>query len=150
MIIADCHVHSEFSSDSNAPVSSIIEQAIARGMEYFYLTDHHDIDFPAEAQLHEGVYQLVLIAKIGDAGFKNKERVVTVNYNNVFELVNDSEDATDSIVQLEINNESEVEPLQDVYVIAGKYNNGNIRLNKNDQSVVDIDVSPITDWYEGD
>lgn len=56
------------------------------------------IDFPAEAQLHEGVYQLVLIAKIGDAGFKNKERVVTVNYNNIFELVNDSEDATDSIV----------------------------------------------------
>lgn len=49
MILADCHVHSEFSSDSNAPVSAVIKQAIQAGMQYFYLTDHHDIDFPADA-----------------------------------------------------------------------------------------------------
>ncbi len=49
MILADCHVHSEFSSDSNASVTAIIEQAIHKGMSYFYLTDHHDIDFPKDA-----------------------------------------------------------------------------------------------------
>lgn len=49
MILADCHVHSEFSSDSQAPLSQMIEQAIAKHMHYFYLTDHHDIDFPIEA-----------------------------------------------------------------------------------------------------
>ncbi|MDD6332768.1 MAG: histidinol-phosphatase HisJ family protein [Clostridium sp.] len=49
MIQADCHVHSEFSSDSQAPVTDIIECAIKKGMHYFYLTDHHDIDFPINA-----------------------------------------------------------------------------------------------------
>lgn len=108
------------------------------------------VDFPAEAQLYDGVYQLIVVAKIADAGYNAAERTVTVNYNNVFELVSDSEDATNSAVQLEINNESNVEPLQDVYVIAGGYNNGSIHLNRNDATIVDIDVSPITDWYEGD
>lgn len=45
-MLADCHVHSEFSSDSEAPVTTMLERAIACGMKYFYLTDHHDIDFP--------------------------------------------------------------------------------------------------------
>ena len=49
MILADCHVHSEFSSDSRAPLSRIIECALTNRMRYFYLTDHHDIDFPIEA-----------------------------------------------------------------------------------------------------
>lgn len=49
MIIADCHLHSEFSSDSSAPVTDMLEQAIQKGMQYFYLTDHHDIDFPPAA-----------------------------------------------------------------------------------------------------
>lgn len=84
-----------------------------------------------------------------DPGYNASERTVTVNYNNIFELVDDSEGATDSAVQLEINNQSEVTPSQDVYVIAGKYDNGSIRLNRNDMNIVDIDVSPLTDWYEG-
>lgn len=49
MIIADCHLHSEFSSDSSTPVTDMLERAIQKGMRYFYLTDHHDIDFPPEA-----------------------------------------------------------------------------------------------------
>lgn len=49
MILADSHVHSEFSSDSTTPVTDVIEKAIQTGMSYFYLTDHHDIDFPIEA-----------------------------------------------------------------------------------------------------
>ncbi|MBQ8982318.1 MAG: histidinol-phosphatase HisJ family protein [Lachnospiraceae bacterium] len=49
MIIADCHLHSEFSSDSDTPVTTMLEQAFDHQMKYFYLTDHHDIDFPPEA-----------------------------------------------------------------------------------------------------
>jgi histidinol-phosphatase (PHP family) len=48
MIIADSHVHSAFSSDSTAPVESMIEAAIANGFTRFYLTDHMDFDFPIE------------------------------------------------------------------------------------------------------
>ena len=46
MILADCHVHSCFSSDADTPVEQIIEAAIAQGRKYFYLTDHHDFDYP--------------------------------------------------------------------------------------------------------
>ncbi len=46
MILADCHVHSAFSSDAETPVEQMIEAAIAQGRQYFYLTDHHDFDYP--------------------------------------------------------------------------------------------------------
>ena len=46
MILADCHVHSCFSSDADTPVEQMIEAAIAQGRKYFYLTDHHDFDYP--------------------------------------------------------------------------------------------------------
>ncbi len=49
MIIADCHLHSEFSSDSHARIADLLHQAVQKGMHCFYLTDHHDIDFPPEA-----------------------------------------------------------------------------------------------------
>lgn len=46
MLAADCHVHSMFSSDSDTPVESMIEAAIRQGRTCFYLTDHHDADYP--------------------------------------------------------------------------------------------------------
>ncbi len=46
MILADCHVHSAFSDDSDTPVEQMIETAIAQGRSYFYITDHHDFDYP--------------------------------------------------------------------------------------------------------
>ena len=46
MIAADCHVHSSFSSDSDTPVEQMIEAAISQGRTYFYITDHHDFDYP--------------------------------------------------------------------------------------------------------
>lgn len=108
------------------------------------------VEFPAEAQLYDGVYQLVLVAKIADAGYKNNLRTVTINNNNVFELVSDSEESgVENPVQIEIINQSSVEPLQDVYVVAGSYSDDTVHLHRNDNSVVDVDVSPITSWYEG-
>lgn len=48
MLRADCHVHSNFSSDSNTDPKDNILQAIMLGMDTFYFTDHHDIDFVAQ------------------------------------------------------------------------------------------------------
>ncbi|MBO4949108.1 MAG: histidinol-phosphatase HisJ family protein [Peptococcaceae bacterium] len=47
MILADCHVHSSFSDDCDAAVEQMIETAIVQGRKYFYITDHHDFDYPA-------------------------------------------------------------------------------------------------------
>lgn len=44
----DSHIHTEFSSDSEASVRMQIERAIDLGMKAIYITDHQDIDFPEE------------------------------------------------------------------------------------------------------
>ncbi|MHB8130602.1 MAG: histidinol-phosphatase HisJ family protein [Mobilitalea sp.] len=46
MIIADYHVHSDFSSDSQAPMDLIIERAIQLGLKKLCFTDHMDYDYP--------------------------------------------------------------------------------------------------------
>ena len=46
MIFPDYHLHSEFSTDSTAPLSEIIASAKEKGLTSLCLTDHHDLDFP--------------------------------------------------------------------------------------------------------
>lgn len=46
MILADYHVHSNFSSDSEAPMEEMIEKAISYGLKRICFTDHMDYDFP--------------------------------------------------------------------------------------------------------
>lgn len=48
MILADYHVHSDFSSDSTAPMEQMIEQAIQLGLKRICFTDHMDYDYPKE------------------------------------------------------------------------------------------------------
>ena len=48
MFLADCHVHSLFSSDSEESLEAIIETCISKGFQYAYFTDHHDMDFPVD------------------------------------------------------------------------------------------------------
>ncbi|MDU3396908.1 MAG: histidinol-phosphatase HisJ family protein, partial [Clostridiales bacterium] len=43
-MICDCHLHTEFSGDSNTPVRLQIEKAIGLGMKELCITDHHDYD----------------------------------------------------------------------------------------------------------
>ena len=43
-MIYDCHLHTEFSGDSNTPISLQIEKAIELGMKEMCITDHHDYD----------------------------------------------------------------------------------------------------------
>lgn len=44
-MLPDYHLHTEFSGDSEAPVRSVIEQAISLGMTEICITDHHDYDY---------------------------------------------------------------------------------------------------------
>ena len=44
-MIADFHLHTRFSGDSEADVDKIIESAIAKGMKYMAITDHNDFEF---------------------------------------------------------------------------------------------------------
>lgn len=120
--------------------------------EIEYTKDRHVvvITYPAQAQVYEGVYELVVVAKIHDSSYKGNIRTVSATFPGLFELVKDQSQATDNPIQIEIVNTDDTESLQDVYVIAGRYDNNSIHINRNDMGVVDIDVSPITQWYEGD
>lgn len=51
MIIADSHVHSDFSSDSQAPMEQMIDRAIELGLKKIYFTDHMDYDYPPVSDL---------------------------------------------------------------------------------------------------
>jgi hypothetical protein len=106
--------------------------------------------FPASAQRYPGVYQLLVVADIADSSYQRGVRTVTVNYNNIFELVSDSEECdADYNTQIEINSDSELGPVQDFYVVSGYYNDDNIVLQRNDEGgKINIDVSPISGWYE--
>lgn len=46
MIKSDCHMHTEFSTDSDAPVRGMIEASLKKGLEEICLTDHYDKDYP--------------------------------------------------------------------------------------------------------
>lgn len=46
MILADFHVHSSFSDDCDTTVEQMIDAAVQQGRKYFYITDHHDFDYP--------------------------------------------------------------------------------------------------------
>ena len=51
MILADTHVHSEFSSDSKAPMEQMIQRALQLGMKKLIFTDHMDYDYPPVSEL---------------------------------------------------------------------------------------------------
>lgn len=44
-------MHSEFSTDSEAPVRSMIEASMKKGLEEICLTDHYDKDYPEEPDI---------------------------------------------------------------------------------------------------
>lgn len=51
MIIADYHVHSDFSSDSKAPMEEMVKKAISLGLKRICFTDHMDYDYPKVSDL---------------------------------------------------------------------------------------------------
>lgn len=57
---SDCHMHTEFSTDSDAPVRDMLEEAVRRGMDGVCVTDHLDLDFPEDEGLGPDAFQLDL------------------------------------------------------------------------------------------
>ena len=49
-VAGDCHMHTCFSTDSDAPVRSMLDEAVARGLRSVCITDHMDIDFPPDEE----------------------------------------------------------------------------------------------------
>ena len=58
MIEYDCHMHSEFSTDSRTPLLKQVQKSIATGLQGICMTDHMDYEFPREqmdsALIYEG------------------------------------------------------------------------------------------------
>jgi len=47
-ILYDCHIHSNFSSDSKELPENIIDKALSLGLKGICFTDHNDYDYPLE------------------------------------------------------------------------------------------------------
>ena len=47
-ILCDSHLHTEFSTDSESPVRSMLDAAVERGLKAVCITDHMDLDFPPQ------------------------------------------------------------------------------------------------------
>ena len=45
-ILADFHMHTHHSGDSEAPMKDMIESAISKGLTHICFTEHHDSDYP--------------------------------------------------------------------------------------------------------
>lgn len=54
-IECDFHMHTAFSSDSEAPVEKMLDAAIRKGMDTVCITDHMDVDYPAEKE-DDGIF----------------------------------------------------------------------------------------------
>ena len=53
---ADCHMHTKFSGDSDAPVRDMLDAAIERGLESVCITDHIDEDYPEDEDTGENIF----------------------------------------------------------------------------------------------
>ena len=57
-ILADYHLHSSFSGDSDIPMERMIERGIAIGMETMCFTEHMDMDYPYKKEEESGLFDL--------------------------------------------------------------------------------------------
>lgn len=59
--------------------------------------------FPAQAQIYTGTYKLVVVAKVYEPGYcKDNLRTITIDYENVFTLVNSSDQGCDGNVTIRV------------------------------------------------
>lgn len=47
-ILADCHLHSSFSADSDTPMETMIQEALSKGLKTITFTEHNDFNFPCD------------------------------------------------------------------------------------------------------
>lgn len=126
------------------------------------------VDFPADQQLHAGVYTLILVVKLYTPGYTNNIKTVSADMPNVFELVKKTEDTIEESGEtidtgVTINPDAEdVTPdtpdtpdipdvvYNDIYVNEGSISNGILSLGRTDDNTVDVDLGGIVGWYEAD
>lgn len=75
MITADYHVHSEFSSDSQAPMEAMIEKALQLGLKKICFTDHMDYDYPPVSDLDFMFDPEAYSRKVCDLRERYKDRI---------------------------------------------------------------------------
>ena len=121
-----------------------------------------NIYFPAKDQLATGEYKLVLVASVYAPGYNVENlKTIQVDVPEVFELVETTEEGIDTGVTISTDVERPVEgtaggedtgdiTFDDVYVNGGVLTNGNIILNRTDNTPVQIDLDEVVGWYEGD
>lgn len=122
-----------------------------------------EVMFPAKHQLHTGIYKLVVVAKVYAPGFHKNLKTITVDMPNVFELVKTSDEGIDTGIMMTVQNTHDVLPggedtpevvYDDIYVndgsVADVDGSSTMVLGRTDGQPVNIDLSSIADWYEGD
>lgn len=57
-ITADYHMHSNHSGDSKAPMESMIQSAISKGLTHICFTEHMDLDFPVSDVAPAGKFEV--------------------------------------------------------------------------------------------
>lgn len=75
MIIADCHVHSDFSSDSKAPMEQMIKQGIKEGLKWICFTDHMDYDYPPVSEYSFVFDPEAYVRKINELKERYKDQI---------------------------------------------------------------------------
>lgn len=117
------------------------------------------ISFPADKQLYLGKYKLVIIAKMYNPGYKNNIRTITLDYNDVFKLVDNSANADNDTTIIVGEGQYDVETSavhvvadNDIYVQSGEltYDHSGVDLKLTDGNRVVVDISEETGWYYGD
>ena len=65
-ITADCHIHTEFSTDSETKITDQVERAIELGLDHICFTDHMDMDYPeGEFDLDTDAYVKLVLSEYG-------------------------------------------------------------------------------------
>ncbi len=72
-IIADCHLHSSFSGDSDTPMEEMILQGIKQGLTTMCFTEHNDFEYPDSPNEPGSIFLLNTDSYLYDlARFKEK------------------------------------------------------------------------------
>lgn len=79
--------------------------------------------FPAQAQMYTGTYKLVIVAKVYEPGYcKDNLRTITIDYENVFTLVNSSDQGCDGNVTIRVGtNKLYAEEIRQIRVGSDNY-----------------------------
>lgn len=79
--------------------------------------------FPAQAQIYTGTYKLVIVAKVYEPGYcKDNLRTITIDYENVFTLVNSSDQGCDGNITIRVGtNKLYAEEIRQIRLASDNY-----------------------------